>query len=84
MKIKLRAGLEIVSECLKCIAGLGSGSVHQFALAGSEGTLLPIKLQQLVQGTACNFTMFPWDHLPRREMCPAECLLEKLCNLGNC
>lgn len=33
-----------------------------------ENNILPIELEQLVQGTACNCRLFPWDHPQRRDV----------------
>lgn len=68
MRIRAGAALENVSECLQGTAESGSGSLRQFTLARREGNVLPIELQQLVQGTACNWGLFPWDHPQRRDV----------------
>lgn len=43
--------------------------VHYAGLhLSEESSMLPIEPEQLVQGTACNWRLLPWDHPQRREV----------------
>lgn len=68
MKIRAKAALENVSECLQDIAESDSGSLLWFTLARRESNLLPVELEQLVGGTACNWRLFPWGHPQRSDV----------------